>query len=428
MPSTRTANNAKNQNYEKIIHDVQAGHFKPVYCFMGAESYYIDRLANYVVEQAVAPEQRDFNLIMLYGADAGADKIISAAKSFPMGADRLVVCVKEAQNVKDLDLLAYYLQKPQPTTVLVLCYKNGVLDRRKKLAAELEKSGILFESKKLKESQLPGFIASYLKRRQVEIDGVRLTGAAVNTAGLVEGMTLKGEVGELFLRSHGVDLSPETAVLNNLLLKDTHLSLCLADTTGSVDAAASAPLYWKVDLQDIDLENVSFAMQMPLDSMDFRVKLGKAALRDGLIDLRKSAYTVQHFSIRQGEADYNSGGAPMAEAGLDPSHGRTPGRRFVARSGRRIPRGTSRPRGLLRFRREGRRRLPDGARRNRTALRRAHAAPRRGRHHQRRLPEGGPHRRTELSRLSRDRRARRRLFRDRLSGRSRRTSRPRTAR
>lgn len=159
-----------------------------------------------------------------------------------------------------------------------------------------------------------------LVRRQVEIDGVRLTGAAVNTAGLVEGMTLKGEMGELFLRSHGVDLSPETAVLNNLLLKDTHLSLCLADTTESVDTAASAPLYWKVDLQDIDLENVSFAMQMPLDSMDFRVKLGKAALRDGLIDLRKSAYTVQHFSIRQGEADYNSGGAPMAEAGLDPSH------------------------------------------------------------------------------------------------------------
>lgn len=137
---------------------------------MGAESYYIDRLADYVVEQAVAPEQRDFNMIMLYGADAGADKIISAAKSFPMGADRLVVCVKEAQNVKDLDLLAYYLQKPQPTTVLVLCYKNGVLDRRKKLSALIEKTGELYESKKLYESQLPGFIRDYLGRKRVAID------------------------------------------------------------------------------------------------------------------------------------------------------------------------------------------------------------------------------------------------------------------
>lgn len=170
MPSTRTTNSAKSQNYERIIHDVQAGRFKPVYCFMGAESYYIDRLADYVVEQAVAPEQRDFNMIMLYGADAGADKIISAAKSFPMGADRLVVCVKEAQNVKDLDLLAYYLQKPQPTTVLVLCYKNGVLDRRKKLSALIEKTGELYESKKLYESQLPGFIRDYLGRKRVAID------------------------------------------------------------------------------------------------------------------------------------------------------------------------------------------------------------------------------------------------------------------
>lgn len=170
MPSTRTTNSAKSQNYERIIHDVQAGRFKPVYCFMGAESYYIDRLADYVVEQAVAPEQRDFNMIMLYGADAGADKIISAAKSFPMGADRLVVCVKEAQNVKDLDLLAYYLQKPQPTTVLVLCYKNGVLDRRKKLSALIEKTGELYESKKLYESQLPGFIRDYLGRKHVAID------------------------------------------------------------------------------------------------------------------------------------------------------------------------------------------------------------------------------------------------------------------
>lgn len=159
-----------------------------------------------------------------------------------------------------------------------------------------------------------------LVRKRVEIDGVRLAGASVNTARLVEGMTLKGEVGELFLRSHGVDLSPETAVLNNLLLKDASLSLCLADTTESVDTAASEPLYWKVDLRDISLENVSFAMQMPLDTMDFRVKLGQAALRGGLIDLRRSAYTVQHFSIRQGEADYNAGGAPAAVSGFDPSH------------------------------------------------------------------------------------------------------------
>ena len=81
-----------------------------------------------------------------------------------------VLVVKEAQNLKNLDELVYYLQKPMPSTILVICYKHGSLDRRKKLTAEIEKTGVLFESKKLKDAQLPGFIASYLKRKQVEIE------------------------------------------------------------------------------------------------------------------------------------------------------------------------------------------------------------------------------------------------------------------
>ena len=81
-----------------------------------------------------------------------------------------VVIVKEAQNIKNIEELAYYLQKPLDSTILVLCHKHGTLDRRKKLAAEIEKVGVLFESKKIKDAQLPGFISSYLKRRSVEIE------------------------------------------------------------------------------------------------------------------------------------------------------------------------------------------------------------------------------------------------------------------
>ena len=76
-----------------------------------------------------------------------------------------VVIVKEAQGVKNIDELSYYLQKPLESTILVLCHKHGVLDRRKKLAAEIEKVGVLFESKKIKDAQLAGFITSYLKRK-----------------------------------------------------------------------------------------------------------------------------------------------------------------------------------------------------------------------------------------------------------------------
>ena len=170
MPSPKTNATSKGVSYESIVREVQAGEFKPVYYLMGAESYYIDRLADFIVERALRPEERDFNLIMLYGADVEAADVVNAAKGYPMGAQRLVVCVKEAQNIRAIDQLAYYLQKPQPTTVLVVCHKNGVLDRRKKLAALVEKVGVLFESKKLYESQLPAFIGSYLRRKGLAAD------------------------------------------------------------------------------------------------------------------------------------------------------------------------------------------------------------------------------------------------------------------
>ena len=81
-----------------------------------------------------------------------------------------VVVVKEAQSVRNIEELSYYLQKPLSSTILVICHKHGVLDRRKKLAAEIEKAGVLFESKKLKDTMLPGFITSYLKRKGVDIE------------------------------------------------------------------------------------------------------------------------------------------------------------------------------------------------------------------------------------------------------------------
>lgn len=159
-----------------------------------------------------------------------------------------------------------------------------------------------------------------LFKKQVEIDGIKIEKAAVNTLNLIEGMQLKGNLGELFLDSHGVKLTPETAVLNNLKLKDTQLAMVLADTTAADTAAASSPLYWKIRLEDISLENVSFLMQMPLDTMDMGFDIGKASLRDGFIDLHKEAYTAEEFNLQQTKITYNSGNAPHENKGLDPSH------------------------------------------------------------------------------------------------------------
>lgn len=156
--------------YEEIVREVKNGVYVPIYFLMGEEDYYIDRISEYMADRVLTEAEKEFNLTILYGADTDIATIINSAKRYPMMSKYQIVMVKEAQNLKNLDELTYYLQKPLMSTILVFCYKHGVLDRRKKLAAEIEKAGILFESKKLKDAQLSGFISSYLKRKRVDIE------------------------------------------------------------------------------------------------------------------------------------------------------------------------------------------------------------------------------------------------------------------
>lgn len=155
---------------EDIIRELRNKQYRPVYYFMGDEPYYIDKLADYMADTILTPEEREFNQTILYGADTTIENVITAAKRFPMMSEHQVIIVKEAQNLKNLDKLSFYLQKPQPSTILVFCHKNGFLDRRKKITLEIEKNGVLYESRRLKDSMLPGFITSYLQRKKVGIE------------------------------------------------------------------------------------------------------------------------------------------------------------------------------------------------------------------------------------------------------------------
>lgn len=157
-----------------------------------------------------------------------------------------------------------------------------------------------------------------LFRKQVEIDAFRLEEISLNTMNMIEGLALKGELGELYLESHGVALSPETATINSFILKDTHMDICIADTAAA-DTTASEPLYWQFMLQKANLENVAINLSMPLDSMNMGVNIGSATLSEGLVDLRKEAYSIQKFRINNSSARYVSGGKQPAE-GFDPSY------------------------------------------------------------------------------------------------------------
>lgn len=155
---------------DDILRELHAKQYRPVYYLMGEEPYYIDVISDYIEEHVLTETEKEFNLTVVYGADVDIATIINAAKRYPMMSEHQVVIVKEAQSVRGMDELVYYLQKPLLSTILVICHKHGVLDRRKKLAAEIEKMGVLFESKKLRDAQLPGFITTYLKRKRVDIE------------------------------------------------------------------------------------------------------------------------------------------------------------------------------------------------------------------------------------------------------------------
>ena len=156
--------------FDSVMRDLKARKFAPVYYLMGDESYYIDQISDWIAENVLQPEERDFNQTIVFGSDVTAAQVVDLAKRYPMMAEKQVVIVKEAQNIKQTEALETYLQKPATTTVLVFCHKNGSLDKRKRLSGLIDKAGVLFESKKLKDAYLPSFIESYLKGKNVSID------------------------------------------------------------------------------------------------------------------------------------------------------------------------------------------------------------------------------------------------------------------
>jgi DNA polymerase-3 subunit delta len=156
--------------YESIMSELKKGLYRPVYYLMGEEGYFTDRITDYIIENSLTEIERDFNLTVFYGLETDITTVINTAKRFPMMAERQVVVVKEAQAMKDMDALLHYLQNPQPTTVLVFAHKNGSLDKRKKVAAELERNGVVLETKKFKDDHLPSFISSYIKEKGLTAD------------------------------------------------------------------------------------------------------------------------------------------------------------------------------------------------------------------------------------------------------------------
>lgn len=185
---------------EQILWDIRDKKFAPIYFLMGVEDYYIDLIADAIENSVLTDEEKEFNMSVLYGPDTDISSIINAAKRYPMMSEHQVIIVREAQQLKnEIDKLSFYLEKPLTSTILVICYKHGALDKRKSkgLVAAVKKAGILFEANPIKERDLNAFINSYVKRK---------------------GFTIEPKATEMVANFIGTDLSRLTRELDKLTI------------------------------------------------------------------------------------------------------------------------------------------------------------------------------------------------------------------
>lgn len=228
--------------YSEIAQEVQAGRFAPVYILMGEETFYIDRLTDLLVDALIPEEERDFGLNTFFGADTQIEQVIMSAREFPMMANRKVVVLREAQalvssggknNAKEqLERLELYLRQPQPTTVLIVCYKGGTLDRRSKMMTQANQLGVVFNSEKLDNKGLATFVRNYVasKGGKIENDAAvtlvdfvgndlsRLSGEADKLL-VAKGTVVPSITNELVVRNIGVSKEYNVFELQDALVR-----------------------------------------------------------------------------------------------------------------------------------------------------------------------------------------------------------------
>lgn len=166
----------------RIIKDINEGIFAPVYLLEGEEPYYVDLVADAIVANALGDDERDFNQLIVYGADTTVEDVIGNARRYPMFAERSLVVVKEAQALKNIDALSVYTDAPLDSTVLVLVYR-GKFDKRKALYKSISKNGIVLESNPVRDYEMARWITDYYAARGlgIEPDAAALLAESVGT-------------------------------------------------------------------------------------------------------------------------------------------------------------------------------------------------------------------------------------------------------
>jgi DNA polymerase-3 subunit delta len=155
---------------EKIISDWNKKNYKPVYWLEGEEEYYIDIVMNYAEHQILPESEASFNLTVFYGKDADWASVVNACRRYPMFAERQVVLLKEAQQMRDIDKLEAYFEQPLSSTIFVVAYKGKTLDKRIKLYKLLKSTAEIFNSEKVRDYKLPEWITEFVRSKGYKIN------------------------------------------------------------------------------------------------------------------------------------------------------------------------------------------------------------------------------------------------------------------
>ena len=156
--------------YEQILTELKNRRFSPVYFLMGEEPYFIDILSDTIEERALNASEKTFNQMILYGRDTDYKTVTEVARRFPIIGKQQVVIVKEAQYMREIEKLSYYISQPLDSTILVINYKYKKIDKRTRFYKLLEEKAVVFEADKIRDYQVPAWITDYLQDKGIGIE------------------------------------------------------------------------------------------------------------------------------------------------------------------------------------------------------------------------------------------------------------------
>jgi DNA polymerase-3 subunit delta len=161
--------------FDQIVADLNNKIYRPVYFLFGEEPYFIDYICDYIEENVLNEAEKEFDQTVVYGRDVDTGTIIDTARRYPMMSSYMVVIVREAQDIDNIEKLQAYIDGPLKSTILVLAYKYKKIDKRKTFAKSIDKAGVLFESAKLYDNQIPSWITAQIKNRGFQISAKACT-------------------------------------------------------------------------------------------------------------------------------------------------------------------------------------------------------------------------------------------------------------